>query len=84
VLEHAINLTEEGSTVDGIQTLVWTGTKPTGEATAFHCNGWTNGGAQQFGTLGDCTQVTPAWTELLLQQPLLNCTTQARLYCFEQ
>lgn len=82
LLEHPINLTETLATVAGSSSPVWTGTTATGLATGIDCGGWGNA-LEQTGTVGDCTQVTRDWT-YLIEQPGKSCTTQARLYCFEQ
>jgi cysteine-rich repeat protein len=57
---------------------VWTGTKADGLAHAQHCSGFTTSNA--IGALGAASSFM-SWT---LCNPMANCATAARLYCFQQ
>lgn len=77
-LDHAINLTENLTTVMGAAA-VWTGTTPAGLASGVDCSGWTNEDGEV--TIGDANAVMAEWTQ---QQMPGGCAGAAQLYCFEQ
>lgn len=78
-LKHAINVTENGSVVDG---LVWTGTSRDGTWTGNDCNAWsTNQAPSDTGSVGRTSLATASWSRDT-EAPCDNNTFH--LYCFEQ
>jgi hypothetical protein len=82
-LSHHINVTELGTTADGLGT-VWTRTLPNGDAASFplgpDCRGWTEGSPNQFGTNGQHQGSLSLWSFLGAS----SCNARLRLYCFQQ
>lgn len=78
-LDNPIILDETMSPVAAGSSNVWTGTRPNGLPSDATCAGWNS--VQAFGTVGDCTSTSESWTASNSSVP---CTSQARLYCFEQ
>ena len=60
---------------------VFTGTKPNGTASGYHCGDWTS--TSGFVTLGNPDLSTTAWTEIDTT-PNSSCASTARIYCVEQ
>lgn len=76
-----LDRTELGAQV-GTGQFVWTGTEPTGNASAvgvydFSCANWTS---NSFSSLGDVGDVYGQWTNQRGQE----CSGTASLYCFQQ
>jgi len=87
MLVHAIDVTEAGQIVPGVggnclakESLVWTGTTPTGAKADQHCNGWTSKLAMAQAIVGNTHEVDGGWS----QQCSGSCTAVYRLYCVEQ
>lgn len=80
-LQHAINVTETGSTL-GIfdPSSAWTGMSNNNPATSNHCGQWGNGSLNANGRIGNARQTDMTW------QSADNsiCSNKHRFYCFEQ
>lgn len=78
-LEHPINRTENGDTVD---VAVWTGTDITGERmpNTQHCSDWTYNDSDQTAWIADATATDILWTRGVESY----CGGLAAIYCFEQ
>ena len=62
---------------------VWTGTQPSGGATAFNCNNWSSASKDVTGTNGSSNSITLGyWT--LDRPPTQKCNDEAHVYCFER
>jgi hypothetical protein len=82
-LAHAINVFEDGTTVEaGTSFEVWTGTSAAGVYSSYSCSNWMNDTATApTGIVGVSDLTTAGWT--IVYQQFCNRTT-LRLYCFEQ
>lgn len=78
----ALNLTETGS-VAGAPLAVWTNvaTSGTSSGTTDHCSGWSSSASGQYGGTGRWNAGDLSWTEPNI---LVDCSTSAHLYCFQQ
>jgi hypothetical protein len=82
-LDHAIDRTELGTTVQGgAFNGVWTGTRPNGAVSDWHCGNWAADNQTALGSVGVCSQTSSAWSMDL--SPIGCAGLEARLYCFEQ
>ena len=75
-LDAPINRDELGNAV--APTLALTGTIDNGFVATTTCSDWTS--LAGFGTAGDTTSTTPAWTTF---GTLFTCSAAFRLYCFQ-
>jgi len=84
LLESPISVTEELDDVDF--SYVWTATKLDGTAAGngdsgtADCAGWTSAEATDYGEAGESDDENSEWTAF----GTVRCSTEARLYCFEQ
>jgi cysteine-rich repeat protein len=78
-LEHSVNVTEKGETVD---ITVWTGTDITGLRlpNTQLCSDWTYHDSDRTGWLADSTATDAFWTRGIES----DCGAYAAIYCFEQ
>lgn len=83
-LMSPINVTELGQTTNGDFVPVWTGTSPVGTSTGLNCGDWNPSKDPQItATVGNANGIGPAWTAVNPPNAV-ECSTTARLYCFEQ
>lgn len=78
-LDHRIDLTEIGATVDN--PYAWTSTTPSGDKFSVSlCASWNTTQGSLYGGRGLATAVDGRWTNF----SLMTCGVASRLYCFQQ
>jgi hypothetical protein len=73
-----LNIDENGLLLDP-NSLVWTGTGPTGRNGGASCNGWFSADAGDLGVAGFADSQQASWSDVSSQ----TCDQPAHLYCFE-
>ncbi|HEY2386981.1 MAG TPA: hypothetical protein VGK30_08475 [Candidatus Binatia bacterium] len=76
---NTVHLTEQGNTVSGTTTPVWTGTNADGTLAADTCLDWTSTGAGAAGLSGRTEGGVVSWTS----RDSAACNATRRLYCFQ-